>query len=277
MSTQHTVVGAGGINLNVLEYGNASGPAIIFIHGWSQSYMCWLNQLDSNLAKDFRLIALDLRGHGLSDAPLSREAYTSSESWAGDINAILNHFQLEKVTLVGWSYGGLVISDFVRIYGTERVAGINFVGAAVKLNEAAIGPFIGPGFYEHFEAAVSNDLLASIDAIRAFLEACFKKKLSRAEYERVLCFNMAVRPDVRGSIAARDLDNVDILKTLKVPVLVTQGEMDTVVLPSMARCILEHCELSEASWYEGVAHGPFIEDAARFNHELGIFAGRVNP
>ena len=147
MSTQHIVVGAGGVNLNVLEYGNASGPAIVFIHGWSQSYMCWLNQLDSNLAKDYRLIALDLRGHGLSDAPLAREAYTSSESWAGDINAILNHFKLQKVTLVGWSYGGLVISDFVRIYGTERVAGINFVGAAVKLNEAAIGPFIGPGFY----------------------------------------------------------------------------------------------------------------------------------
>ena len=99
LSTQHTVVGAGGVNLNVLEYGNASGPAIVFIHGWSQSYMCWLNQLDSNLAKDFRLIALDLRGHGLSDAPLAQEAYTSSESWAGDINAILNHFQLEKPTI----------------------------------------------------------------------------------------------------------------------------------------------------------------------------------
>jgi non-heme chloroperoxidase len=276
VSTQHTVVGAGGVNLNVLEYGNSSGPAIVFIHGWSQSYMCWLKQLESNLAKDFRLIALDLRGHGLSDAPLEQSAYTSSQFWADDVNVILQHFHLQKVILVGWSYGGLVISDFLRFYGEERVAGINFVGAAVKLNEAAIGPFIGPGFYEIFEAAVSNDLVASIDAMRTFLDGCFKKKLPREEYERILCFNMAVRPDVRGSIAARDLDNVDVLKTLNAPVLVTQGEEDTVVLPSMAHCILENCVSSEASWYEGVAHGPFIEDTGRFNRELAIFARRAS-
>jgi non-heme chloroperoxidase len=276
VSIQHTLVGAEGVHLNVLEYGSQSGPTIVFIHGWSQSYMCWLKQLESDLAKEFRLIAFDLRGHGLSDAPLEQSAYTNSQSWADDVNVIVQHFDLQKVTLVGWSYGGLVISDFLRFYGTERVAGINFVGATVKLNEAAIGPFIGPGFYETFEAAVSHDLEASIDAMRTFIEGCFKKKLSRKEYERILCFNMAVRPDVRASIAARDLDNVDVLKTLNVPVLVTQGKEDTVVLPSMADCILENCASSEASWYEGVAHGPFLEDTERFNQELAIFARRVN-
>jgi hypothetical protein len=45
---------------------------------------------------------------------------------------------------------------------------------------------------------------------------------------------------------------------MMVPVLVTHGRLDTVVLPAMAEYVLSHCQAAEASWYEGVGHAPFL-------------------
>ena len=65
----HTVKGAAGVNLHVREYGNPTGIPILLIHGWSQSHLCWSKQYDSTLKDHARIVALDLRGHGMSDAP----------------------------------------------------------------------------------------------------------------------------------------------------------------------------------------------------------------
>ena len=62
---------------------------------------------------------------------------------------------------------------------------------------------------------------------------------------------------------------------MSIPVLVTHGDQDIVVLPSMAQHILEVCPTAEASWYEGVGHAPFLEDPERFNRELADFTRRV--
>ncbi len=64
--------------------------------------------------------------------------------------------------------------------------------------------------------------------------------------------------------------------TLTVPALVTHGEEDTVVLPSMARHVLDVCPTAKASWYEGMGHAPFIEDTERFNRELADFTRHAN-
>jgi len=55
---------------------------------------------------------------------------------------------------------------------------------------------------------------------------------------------------------------------LDVPVLVTQGRADTVVLPAMAEHILATARTATASWYDGVGHAPHIEAPDRFNQEL---------
>jgi non-heme chloroperoxidase len=60
-----------------------------------------------------------------------------------------------------------------------------------------------------------------------------------------------------------------------VPLLVTQGRADSVVLPAMAEHILATCPTAEASWYEGVGHVPHIEEPERFNRELAGLARRV--
>ena len=63
---------------------------------------------------------------------------------------------------------------------------------------------------------------------------------------------------------------------MTVPVLVTHGDQDTVVLPWMARHVLDVCPTAEASWYKGVGYAPFLEDSERFNRELADSARRVN-
>jgi hypothetical protein len=63
-----------------------------------------------------------------------------------------------------------VICDYLRAYGQDAIAGINFVGAAVTLDMAAFGVLIGPGFIDHVPGATADDLLSNIHAVRAFLQ-----------------------------------------------------------------------------------------------------------
>lgn len=272
MQRRHRIEGGGGLALNVLEWGPADGVPLFLIHGWSQAYACWEKQYASSLADEFRVVAMDLRGHGQSEAPTAQSAYTDSRLWADDVKAVIDALELRRPVLSGWSYGGLVICDYLRHHGEQALGGVNFVGASVRLGEVAFGRFIGSGFLEPFPHVTSEDLGECIDGIRDFVQRCFHRKLSRADYERVLCFNMTARPDVRASLAARQLDNLDVLAALRLPVLITQGRLDNMVLPPMAELIKAQVPHADLSWYDDVGHGPFMEDPERFNRELAAFA-----
>ena len=169
-ATIHTVSGGGGLRLHVREWGKPDGPAILFIHGWSQNHLCWAKQYESTLADEFRLVAYDLRGHGMSEAPLEPEHYTDGTLWADDVAAIIDQLRLDRPVLVGWSYGAFVICDYLRAHGQDRVAAIDFVEGGVKLGEAAFGSLIGPGFLDHFADATADDLPTNIQAMRSFVQ-----------------------------------------------------------------------------------------------------------
>jgi pimeloyl-ACP methyl ester carboxylesterase len=83
---------------------------------------------------------------------------------------------------------------------------------------------------------------------------------------------MIVPPRIRLALVTRDLNNDDVLCGLSVPVLISQGRSDTLVLPAMGEHILRTCARATASWYEGVGHLPFLEAPDRFNSELAEFA-----
>ena len=166
---RHTVRGGGGLQLHVREWGQPDGPPILFIHGWSQNHLCWAKQYESELADELRLVAFDLRGHGMSEAPLAAEHYTDAALWAQDVAAIIDQLGLDRAVLVGWSYGAFVICDYLRAHGQDRVAAINFVEGVVKLGEAAFGTLIGPGFLDHFVGATADDLPTNIATMRSFV------------------------------------------------------------------------------------------------------------
>ena len=273
----HVVEGGGGLRLHVREWGNTGGPPILFIHGWSQNHLSWAEQYESALADEFRLVAYDLRGHGMSEAPLEPENYTDGGLWADDVAAIVDQLNLEQPVLVGWSYGAFVICDYLRAHGQDRVVAINFVEGAVKLGEKAFGTLIGPGFLDHFVDATADDLPTNIRAMRAFLRACVVKPLAADDFETALCWSIVVPARIRAGLAARNIDYDDVLCTLEVPLLVTHGREDTVVLPAMAEHVLATCATAEASWYDGVGHVPHMEEPERFNRELAALTHRVHP
>jgi non-heme chloroperoxidase len=271
----HTVTGGGGLRLHVREWGNPDGPPILFMHGLSQNHLCWEKQYDSALAEEFRLAAYDLRGHGMSEAPLDPDHYTDGRLWADDVAAVIDQLRLDRPVLVGWSYGGFIACDYVRAYGQEAIAAIDFVGGAVTLGEAAFGTLIGPGFLDHFADVTADDLPTNIRGIRGMVKAFSAKPLPPDDVEMLLCSGMAVPARIRANLGARAIDGDDVLRTLAVPLLVTHGRADTVVLPAMAEHVLATCPTAEASWYDGVGHTVHLEEPDRFNHELAELTRRV--
>ena len=270
-ATTHEILGGGGVKLHVREWGNPAGPALLFIHGWSQSDLCWLNQVRGDLTATFRIVTFDLRGHGLSEKPTKPEHYADGQLWADDVASVIDQTGLEKPILVAWSYGGYIVADYLRAYGDSRIGSINLVGAGVLLRPPAFH-HIGPGMLDNVQGMCARDLAANIAATRRFLGACTSKPLGDDEVAAALGWNMVVPSTVRGALLSRKLDSSDILANVSVPVLVTHGRDDTIVLPSMAERTLTVCPAATVSWYDGVGHMPFWEVPDRFDHELAGLA-----
>src|SRR5262249_19263726 len=125
----------------------------------------------------------------------------------------------------------------------------------------------------------SEDLATNIAATRAFLHDCFSRQPTREEFETMLAFNMMVPPKVRLGLSGRPLDVDDLLKSLKLPVLVTHGSEDKNANLVAAEYTAKMIPGAKLSVYEGIGHSPFFEDAPRFNAELAAFvrsAQKVN-
>ena len=130
-----------GVKLSVQEWGNPNGPAILFVHGYSQAYLSWMRQVtDPEMAKRFRMVTFDLRGHGNSDKPNDKAAYHENKRWADDVKAIIDELKIDKPVLVGWSYAGRVVSDYLMAYGDGGVSGVNYVAAMTKAETNAGAP-----------------------------------------------------------------------------------------------------------------------------------------
>ena len=271
----HTVQGGGGLRLHVREWGKPDGPPILFIHGWSQNHLCWAKQYESALADEFRLVAYDLRGHGMSEAPLEPEHYTDAKLWADDVAAIIDQLSLDRPVLVGWSYGAFVICDYVRAYGQDRDRcdqlrrGRGQAGRGC-LRHADRPRLPRPLRRRHRRRPADQHpghALVRQDVPRE--AAPGRRSRDRGVLERRRA------GAIRANLAAREIDSDDVLRSLEVPLLVTQGRADSVVLPAMAEHVLATCPTAEASWYDGVGHVPHLEEPERFNRELAELTRRV--
>src|SRR6266705_2543279 len=157
-----------GLTIAAQEWGNPAGPEILFIHGFSQSHLSWIRQIDSDLAREFRIVTYDLRGHGNSDKPFEPERYKESKAWGDEVQAVIDAAGLKRPVLVGWSYGGRVMSDYLKTHGAGKLAGINFVDAPIKVDPALIGDNL-----KNLPLMASEDLVTNISATRNFLHGCF--------------------------------------------------------------------------------------------------------
>ena len=267
------VTGADGTELAVYEAGNPDGAEIVFIHGFMGSHLAWANQLGGTLAEDYRLIAVELRGHANSDKPLDAEAYTSSRLWARDIHAVLEAKSLDNPVLVGWSYGPRVIKDYIRYFGQSRLAGVVFVSSAPVIagteEEFAL---YGAGMLALFDDLLSDDEETRRQATSEFItDLLTAETLDQATFDLVLDIAMLVPPEARVGMFSRLLDNTDIAADLSTPALLIHGEADQVVDPEASSNIADLIDEATLITYPDVGHAPFLEDPARFDADIHEF------
>jgi non-heme chloroperoxidase len=269
----YTVIGGSGTKLHVDEFGNPKGHPILFIHGLSQCRLTWQKQFDSDLADDFRLVALDLRGHGFSEKPKS--GYDKTGNWADDIQAVILTLKLLHPLLVASSYGGLIICDYIRVHSEQYISGINFVDAFTSFGTAEAENFLSPEAKALFPGLISTDAEESNNALQSFIRLAFYEQPSLTDYYFMLGYNTIVPPYVREGSLSRSISNDDILAKIKKPVLISHGIQDKLVLVSTAAYIAERIPHAKLSLYENISHIPYFENAARFNHELKCFRSSI--
>jgi pimeloyl-ACP methyl ester carboxylesterase len=164
--------------------------------------------------------------------------------------------------------GGRVIRQYLMTHGDARLAGINFVASHVIEDARCRGPGAPQATPE------GQSLAAEIDATITFLDSCYGRKPSEADFRIALAYNMRVPAAVRRAIAGWSTDagqTVAALRKVRVPTLVTHGRDDTVVLPRAVDMTVSAIPHARVSWFDDCGHSPFCEDASRFNDELMSF------
>jgi non-heme chloroperoxidase len=261
-----------GVDLAVQEAGNPAGPPIVFIHGLLGSHLDWESQLNSADLSRYRLITFDLRGHGLSGKPQDVQAYGDGRRWADDLRAVLEETKAKNPVLVGWSLGGVVVSNYLAANGDHGIGGVVYVGGVVELKAELLKPHP-----EVYAGLASTDLKIHLDAMRDFLALCFATQPDRATFERLLS-NAAMA----SWIMTRTVPSMTVLATeglpkIKVPILMLYGEKDALV---MAHASLDRARALNSAVrsqiYADSGHAPFLEEAQRFNRDLAKFRESVS-
>lgn len=265
----HKITGGGGVQLHAVETGNPKGRPIVFIHGISQCGFTWNRQLDSSLADNHRLVAMDMRGHGQSDKP--RDAYADSKLWADDVNAVIQTLGLDHPVLSGWSYGPLVFLDYVRHYGEDRIGALQFVGGVSKLGSPEALSVLTPEFLAVVPQFLSTDAETSVRGLEGLLRLCFAQELEPSELYLMLGYNVSVPPYVRQGMFSRAFDNDDLLPKIRKPVLITHGAADAIVKTTAVDQHKAAMPRAQVQLMPKIGHGAFWDDAPGFNERLHAF------
>ena len=267
-----TVTGANGVPLQVVEAGPRSAPGILFIHGWSLSSSSWQQQLRSELADQFHLVALDLRGHGNSAKPWDAANYAESRIWADDIAAVIKATGLKQPVVVAWSMGGHVIMDYIRHYSADSLAGIVFVGST-----GGMQPFPPPDektaaeFVRLGPLSMSGDAGERLEAAREFVDGMMQAPVPQEIRDREVAATLALPPYARTAMMTRKLDNSDLVEKLTVPTLFLLGDAERTTTPQNIAKLIARMPDARLKVYEATGHMPFIERQQRFEADLTKF------
>jgi pimeloyl-ACP methyl ester esterase len=251
------------VELNYRDVG--SGEPVVFVHGWGMSLDVWDRQVLA-LADEYRVICVDVRGHG--DSPKPADGYTYDDHVA-DLRALFEKLGLSGVTLVGWSMGGGISSRFAA--RTPFVNKLVLVGAPPKFEAT-----------EDFPQGLSHDACVAFhDAIRTAREETMWETADGTFHvspgERILhwLYQLSLKGPVwsvlrcyEGVLAA---DVREDLTSLDIPVLLLHGVYDRYISIDAARWTDAHLPNATLVEFEESGHAPFLEEPAKFNAALRAF------
>ena len=174
--------------------------------------------------------------------------------------------------LCGWSYGPLVILDYIRHYGESDIGGMHFVGGVTKLGTEQAMSVLDPGFLELVPGFFATDVEESVRSIESLLRRCFVQEPSAADLYLMLGYNLSVPPYVRQALFSRSFDNDDLLPKIRKPVLITHGAQDAIVKPVVVDQHKASMTHAQVHVMPNAGHAPSWDDAPGFNRRLSTFS-----
>jgi non-heme chloroperoxidase len=211
---------------------HGSGTPIVLIHGYPLDGNSWERQEQALLAAGYRAISYDRRGFGRSSRPTVGYDY---DTFAADLNALLDHLGLDEVVLAGFSMGTGEVTRYIGTYGTGRVSKAVLFGVIppflLKTDDNPEG--VDGQVFEDIKAAIVKDRYAyfqdffdnfyNVDKLaperigEQALQASFNVAASASPYASLACVD-AWLTDFRG-----DLPKFDV------PTLVVHGTEDRIL------------------------------------------------
>jgi non-heme chloroperoxidase len=265
-----------GVRLHYLEAG--SGKPLVMIPGWSQTAAQFKHQLEG-LSERYRVIALDMRGHGESSKP--NHGYRIHRL-SKDVYEFLVANSLADVTLAGHSMGCSVIWGYWELFGGERIASLLLIDQMPMITANPIWSEqekIDSGALLDKDSLYSvTNALAGPDGIKTtegFIGGMFTKQYPRADVEWAIQQNLKLP----RAYAARLLydhatnDWRDVLPLINVPTLIVGGKASLVGWRSqewMATQI-KGSKVVIFEEAEGGNHFMFMENPSKFNQLVKDF------
>lgn len=274
MGLQHfkerLVRGSGDMEIFAREGGNPSGPPILLIHGYLFSADVFARQFSGALADTYRLVAMDVRGHGRSSKPDDEAAYLDARAHADDVARVVEAHGLERPLIVGWSMGSRIALNYGWHHGFDKIGGLNLVGAVVA------GPTRGPNAPLTPELAdmLSEDEAVRLRATAGFVSACGAGALDPEDAAAFTKMAMTVPVSSRRGSRRWPIMYAEMLPELETPLLVTHGISDMTVPEEASRELAGLTRAGRLSMIPG-GHMPFFVSPTEFDNDLAAFAASV--
>lgn len=246
-----------------------TGLPIVFLHAFPLNRTMWATQ-EKALSSQFRVITIDLRGHGESDAPLWR--YTLEQS-TDDVRALLDQLAIQQALFVGLSMGGYILFAFYRKYA-GRVKGMILTDTRAQADT----PEGKEGRFQMAQIAYKKGPSAIADIM-------IQKLLSPATIQTRPEIAQKVRAMIEGnqiSGIAGDLmsmaerpDSVPLLSQITCPTQIIVGELDQATPPSDAKLMAEKIPGARLAVIPRAAHLANLEQPEAFNKIVAAFASEL--
>lgn len=255
-----------GVTLRYVEQGSRNGPAVVFLHGYTDSHHTWDLNL-SLFSRDFHIYALDQRGHGDSTRPVC--CYTQ-QSFAADVAAFLDAVGERDAILVGHSMGSFIAQQ-VALDFPRRVDALVLVGSAptVAGNEVAL-----------FLKSVVDEQVGTVDPdfVREFQSSTFVRPVPASYLDTLVSESLKVparvwQDTLDGLLAENHSSR---LRHLRVPVLVVGGDQDGFFPVAQQRALVNALPDARFILYPNTGHAPHAELPQTFVRDVSQFLRRVS-
>ena len=258
------------------DWGSKTAQPILFHHGWPLSSDDWDAQMMFFLAKGYRVIAHDRRGHGRSS---QTDTGNEMDTYAADVIALAKHLDLKNAIHIGHSTGGGEVAHYVARAEPGRVAKAVLVGAVTPL---MLKTEANPGglpleVFDGFRNGTANDRAQFFRDVAAGPFYGFNREGARVSQGVIDNWwrqgMMAGVKALYDCVAAfSETDFTEDLKVIDVPVLVLHGEDDQVVpIDASARQAIKLLKNGQLITYPGFPHGMATTQAETINRDLLAF------